>query len=219
MPAPHLVSAFARFYTTNFDRRPVVTLSITNGVLNTIADALAQSSQIMLTPSHLPSPVYDPVRTLRFAVFGAALGPIIGAWMRLLERAIPMRALTSSTLSGPGKGGMMGKMGKRTMTIQLVKRVMADQILMAPLGLAFFVTAMGFMEGRSVEEIGDKFKDMYTPALLSNWKVWPLAQAINFRLMPLQYRVPFQSTCGIAWNVYLSLLNAKDQKHLAEAKA
>lgn len=46
-------------------------------------------------------------------------------------------------------------------------------------------------------------------ALLANWKVWPLIQAVNFKLMPIQYRVPFQSTCGIAWTLYLSLLNAK----------
>ena len=27
--------------------------------------------------------------------------------------------------------------------------------------------------------------------------------------MPLPYRVPFQSTCGVFWTLYLSLLNAK----------
>jgi hypothetical protein len=31
----------------------------------------------------------------------------------------------------------------------------------------------------------------FTAALISNWKVWPLAQAVNFSLMPLQYRVPY----------------------------
>ena len=34
-------------------------------------------------------------------------------------------------------------------------------------------------------------------------------QLINFRFMPLAYRVPFQSTCGVFWTLYLSLLNAK----------
>ena len=48
-----------------------------------------------------------------------------------------------------------------------------------------------------------------TAALVTNWKVWPLIQGINFKLMPLQYRVPIQSTCGIAWTLYLSLLNSR----------
>ena len=83
---------------------------------------------------------------------------------------------------------------------------------------------MGVMEGRTAEEIGDKFRDMYMresrfygtalppltiAALIANWKVWPLIQAVNFKLVPMQYRVPFQSTCGIGWTLYLSLLNAR----------
>lgn len=87
---------------------------------------------------------------------------------------------------------------------------------------------MGAMEGRNAEQIREKHRDMYMPALVANWKVWPLAQVslyttlpmissiyrfvvqlINFRYMPLAYRVPFQSTCGIFWTLYLSILNSK----------
>jgi protein Mpv17 len=34
------LASFARFYNSNFDRRPVPTLMVTNGILNTIADLL-----------------------------------------------------------------------------------------------------------------------------------------------------------------------------------
>jgi protein Mpv17 len=44
---------------------------------------------------------------------------------------------------------------------------------------------------------------------MTNWKVWPVIQAVNFSLVPLPYRLPFQQTCGIAWSTYLSMLNAK----------
>lgn len=36
------------------------------------------------------------------------------------------------------------------------------------------------MEGRTHDQIRDKYTDMYTTALLTNWKVWPLAQ-VRFR--------------------------------------
>ncbi len=72
-----------------------------------------------------------------------------------------------------------------------------------------FTGAMGLMEGRGIEGTKQKFKDvssrhgqqsafhlgadspnlaeqMYWPALLANWQVWPLVQAINFRFMPLR---------------------------------
>ena len=35
---------------------------------------------------------------------------------------------------------------------------------------------MGLMEGRDARHIGGKFRDLYRPAILANWQVWPLAQ-------------------------------------------
>ncbi|ORY34585.1 hypothetical protein BCR39DRAFT_513490 [Naematelia encephala] len=193
--ATQAIKNFGKFYNYHFDRRPIPTLIITNGVLNSIADVIAQTSSILMSKTDQRSffQIYDPERTLRFAVFGMAMGPIIGRWMRLLERQIPIRA------GAKGNG------------LQLAKRVLADQLMMAPFGLVVFVSSMGIMEGKTTDEIGQKFSDMYFPAILANWKVWPVIQTINFKLMPLQYRVPFQSTCGIAWTLYLSLLNAKEE--------
>lgn len=68
---------------------------------------------------------------------------------------------------------------------------------------------MGVMERRTTPQIKQKFSDLYTPALITNWQVWPIAQLINFRFMPLPYRVPFQSTCGVFWTLYLSIINSK----------
>lgn len=68
---------------------------------------------------------------------------------------------------------------------------------------------MGIMEGRDAAHIRRKYSDMFRPALITNWQVWPLAQVINFRFMPLAYRVPFQSSCGVFWTLYLSILNSR----------
>lgn len=35
---------------------------------------------------------------------------------------------------------------------------------------------MGVMEGRSVPQIKEKYTDLFKPALLTNWQVWPIAQ-------------------------------------------
>lgn len=79
----------------------------------------------------------------------------------------------------------------------------------APIGLGIFIGSMGIMEGRDTAHIQRKYSDMYKPALITNWQVWPLAQVINFRFMPLAYRVPFQSSCGVFWTLYLSILNSR----------
>ena len=35
---------------------------------------------------------------------------------------------------------------------------------------------MGVMEGRDIKHIRGRFEDIYRPALLANWKIWPAAQ-------------------------------------------
>ncbi|KAJ1026911.1 hypothetical protein NDA16_002204 [Ustilago loliicola] len=82
-----------------------------------------------------------------------------------------------------------------------------DQMVFAPIGLALFTGSMGFMERGSVDGVKAKFGEMYIPALLANWQLWPLVQLVNFRYMPLKYRVPFISTVGILWTIGLSLLS------------
>ncbi|KAH7330737.1 hypothetical protein B0J17DRAFT_580079 [Rhizoctonia solani] len=187
------MAAIARVYQDSFTKRPSATLAVTNGALNAFADVVAQTAQIFVRPRPLPPrPKYDPVRTLRFFAFGTTMGPIIGRWNVFLEKAFPLRSL-----------------GGKVSMAALGKRVAADQIVMAPIGLTMFVGMMGWMEGRDLRGIKQKYSDMYLPALAANYKVWPAAQLINFRYMPLPYRVPFQATCGVFWTLYLvSLLGS-----------
>ena len=39
-------------------------------------------------------------------------------------------------------------------------------------------------------------------------QVWTVAQAVNFQLVPLDYRVLFGNVVALWWNIYLSLVNA-----------
>lgn len=56
----------------------------------------------------------------------------------------------------------------------------------APLGLALFTGTMGYMERGTLDGVKAKFHEMYIPALLANWQLWPLVQLVNFRYMPLK---------------------------------
>jgi hypothetical protein len=110
------------------------------------------------------------------------LGPIMGRWNRYLEHKFPLRS----------------QAGKSTASFTaLSKRVAADQLVMAPIGvrpatgctyvqtltlacvgfqLSIFLSSMAVMEGRDVQHIRARFNDIYQQALLTNWKVWPTAQ-------------------------------------------
>ena len=37
-----------------------------------------------------------------------------------------------------------------------------------------------------------------------SWRVWPLAQYLNFNFVPAQYRVLFGNLVGFFWGIYMS---------------
>ncbi|ESK98445.1 vacuolar membrane protein [Moniliophthora roreri MCA 2997] len=190
--------AVARVYTESFNKSPKATLAIVGGGFNALGDFVAQSYQnTYARKDHEPKPHYDYARTLRFFCFGFCISPLIGKWNVFLEHRFPLRAVSA---------------GGRISFRSLGKRVAADQLIMAPTGLALFLGSMGVMEGRDKTQIHQKYSDLYVPALVTNWQVWPIAQLINFRFMPLPYRVPFQSTCGVFWTLYLSIINSREDK-------
>lgn len=222
-----------RAYQQSFDSRPYTTLAITNGFLSAVGDYVAQVAQILGTKptNHEDVPRYDIQRTLRFFTFGFAMGPVIGRWNKFLETRFPLRVPTTQSFSPLSGGVQFGRTAPaaplyspigqmpRTSGVAVAKRVAADQLIMAPIGLALFIGSMGTLEGQDLPHIKRKFKDMYSSTLMANWQVWPLAQIVNFRYMPLPARVPFQATCGIFWNLYLSLLNSRENREVRREDA
>lgn len=175
---------------------------------------------------------YDIVRTARFFAYGATIskchlgpfivndeliyaapGPFLGRWNAFLESRFPLHLRRSISHRSNAAGGLIrpaeATAAPKVSWRQLIKRVAADQLIMAPVGLALFIGSMGMMEGRTRSQIKEKYKDMYGDAIVANWKVWPIAQTVNFRYMPLPYRVPFSQACGVLWTLYLSMLNSR----------
>jgi hypothetical protein len=115
---------------------------------------------------------------------------------------------------------------------QLAGRVAADQLLFAPFGLTLFFGVMGGLKGESpVQNVREKWWD----ALKANWMVWPAVQAVNFGLVPLQYRILFvnvisigecpRGRCGVGymgandgagWNAYLAAAQGGKKVEAAE---
>ncbi|KAG0251431.1 hypothetical protein DFQ27_008769 [Actinomortierella ambigua] len=93
-----------------------------------------------------------------------------------------------------------------------MRRMLADQVLFAPVGLAMLFTGLTVLEGGGVREVKEKLSESYPTALKANYTIWPVVQLVNFSIMPLQFRLPFVSVVGIAWNAYLSLVNNRGRQ-------
>ncbi|KAF2813281.1 uncharacterized protein BDZ99DRAFT_252899 [Mytilinidion resinicola] len=220
-----VVSILTRKFNSYYASKPVLTTMITNAVLGGIADTVAQSltairqravrkegglgkddfvaieiheldrrnpwpaSEIIPDSKRLPPP-FDFERLTRFMAYGFLMAPVQHRWFAFLSRTFPI--------------------SKTSAMVPAMKRVAFDQFLFAPVGLACFFTFMTVAEGGGKRAVARKFQDVYVPALKANFIVWPAVQILNFRVMPIQFQIPFVSTVGIAWTAYLSLTNSSD---------
>ncbi|KAH7310640.1 hypothetical protein B0I35DRAFT_77217 [Stachybotrys elegans] len=220
-----LVARLTSRYNAYYDERPIMTMMVTNAVLGGIADTVAQSitaireralrkpgglnkddglameiheldrknpfsDRDLIPDSKALPPPFDFERLTRFMGYGFCMAPIQFKWFQLLQRLFP---ITKTSALGPA-----------------MKRVAFDQLIFAPIGLGIFYTVMTIAEGGGKRAVSHKLRDMYVPTLKANYVVWPAVQIVNFRLMPVQFQLPFVSTVGIAWTAYLSLTNASD---------
>lgn len=205
--------------------KPILTTMVTNAVLGGIADTVAQtitafrmrSMKRSVDPDsgvisieiqdfdkekppqwgelgyakNRPAP-FDFERLTRFMAYGFFMAPIQFQWFRFLSRAFP---ITKTSATGPA-----------------MKRVAVDQLMFAPFGLFCFFTFMTLAEGGGRRALMNKFRDVYLPTLKANFILWPAVQVLNFRVVPIQFQIPFVSTVGIAWTAYLSLTNSSEEE-------
>ncbi|KAF9143616.1 hypothetical protein BGX30_015180 [Mortierella sp. GBA39] len=180
-----------------------------------IENQLSQSDLVHNKQQQMILPAHDFARTGRFMFYNFSVAPIIHTWYTVLDKNFPIAAQAVSNKQNQQAAA------KIIHTLKpVVKRVIADQILFAPIGLAMLFTGLTVLEGGSLQQIKDKLNNTFIPTLQANYLVWPMVQLVNFSVMPLQLRLPFVSVVGIAWNAYLSLMNTRgqqtDKQNLAE---
>ncbi|EGE80733.1 hypothetical protein RJ035_006604 [Blastomyces gilchristii] len=219
-------------FNSYYAEKPVLTTMVTNAVLGGIADTVAQTITAVRTrmaarrrsrtssndPNNDPisieiynldkerpspmgdlysgsrhlAPAFDFERLTRFMAYGFFMAPIQFQWFGFLARSFPIT--------------------KTHATVPALKRVAMDQLIFAPIGLVCFFTFMTVAEGGDRRAIVRKFQDVYTPTLKANFMLWPAVQILNFRVMPIQFQIPFVSAVGIAWTAYLSLTNSAEEE-------
>ncbi|KAL2817811.1 hypothetical protein BJX63DRAFT_93667 [Aspergillus granulosus] len=216
--AARLAAKFNSYYA----EKPVLTTMVTNAILGGVADTVAQlitafrsrsgrarsddflSIEIQDLDKEKPPalgelgharhmvPPFDFERLTRFMSYGFFMAPIQFQWFGFLSRTFPL--------------------AKKNPTVSALKRVACDQLMFAPFGLVCFFTFMTVAEGGGRRALTRKFQDVYLPTLKANFVLWPAVQILNFRVVPIQFQIPFVSSVGIAWTAYLSLTNSSEEE-------
>ena len=117
---------------------------------------------------------------------GIIVGPIQRTWFLTLECFIPP-----------------------TSKIQIVKKLIVDQTIYGPFIIFFFYSLSGILAGKELREVKLLLQERYIKTMLTAYKIWPLVQAVNFSVVPLQHRANFVQLVSLCWNMYLSWMANK----------
>jgi len=166
-----------RRYTKFVEQYPWGSQIVQTGVICATGDAVAQ---IIVERKSLKA--FDLMRTARFFLMGSCVSaPCVRTLYLVMERCVKSKG---------AKGA--------------VTKVIIDQALFAPCFLAFFVTIISSLQGLTFGDIKKKLRASYVDILLTNWKIWPGAQLLNFYFVPLQHRLLVANIVALFWNTYLA---------------
>lgn len=152
-----------------------VTISV---VLSSVGDQLEQQYEL-LTGQLTGGP--NALRTAHMALSGGTVGVVCHYWYRWLDRRIP----------------------GRTFAIVL-KKVLLDQLICSPLVIGTFFITLGLLERASWDEMLEECKEKAWQLYVAEWVVWPPAQVANFYVVPPRFRVLYDNTISLGYDVYTS---------------
>ena len=168
-------------YNEQLVTNPLVTKAITAGVIIGAGDAAAQ-----LVENSKTGGSFDPVRYLRWAIFGLVLqGPWNHAFYQLLDSALPPTP--------------------DPFTLTTLEKVGIDQFVQAPIFTVIILCFFAIVEGKGLGFAQEQVRTELKGILIKNWAVFLPATAINIGFCPPELRVLFLNCVFFGWVVYLSL--------------
>ncbi|KAI8898165.1 hypothetical protein BC833DRAFT_526192 [Globomyces pollinis-pini] len=122
-------------------------------------------------------------QSLQFGLMGFTLhGPYFFAGFRLLDRLFGM---------------------SRNMSTVFLKTI-GGHCLVFPPFICLLLSYKSLLEGKDFQTTIDRVTMQGPDIFLNGSVVWPFANMINFKFVPVPYRLAYTNLVGIGWNSYLS---------------
>lgn len=131
------------------------------------------------------------------AISGMSIGIVCHYWYKYLDAKLPGR------------------------TINIVlKKVFIDQLVCSPLCIIMFFLTLGLLEKSKWSDLKNEIIKKAYRLYIAEWIIWPPAQIFNFYFLPTRYRVLYDNTISLGYDVYTShvkydnlMYNSKNSKH------
>lgn len=111
------------------------------------------------------------------------------------------------------------KLPGRTINIVL-KKVFIDQLVCSPLCILMFFLTLGLLEKSNWSDLKNEIIKKAYRLYIAEWVIWPPAQIFNFYFLPTRYRVLYDNTISLGYDVYTShvkydnlMYNSKNSKY------
>ena len=86
----------------------------------------------------------------------------------------------------------------------VARKVLVDQLIASPIIISMFFFTLGVMRRESLDETMQEIKHKFIRLYKAEWVVWPTAQVINFWILPNRFRVLYDNTVSLGYDVYTS---------------
>ena len=167
------------WYLGMLERSPLRTKMATGTLIASLGDLIRQSEN-----KGVP---FDVKSFVIFSLWGGAVfTPIAHFWYGLIGRVVP----------------------ESLGALRFVAMMAMDQTLFPPAVTSLTFFSLTLLLGGTPDKGVDKVKRELWPTLLTNWKVWPLVQAFNFKFVPPQLQVLTVNITAVWWNYVLSKTQA-----------
>ncbi|KAK4258825.1 hypothetical protein QN277_005227 [Acacia crassicarpa] len=178
---------FVGWYLGMVKSHPILTKSVTSGLIYTAADL---SSQTISLSSSEP---FDFVRTLRMAGYGMiVLGPSLHFWFNFVSNLFPRRDLLST-----------------------LKKMAMGQAIYGPIMTVIFFSLNAFLQGENNTEIVSRLKRDVVPTMLNGVMYWPLCDFITFRFIPVHLQPLVSNSFSYVWTIYMTYMANLDKAEAA----
>lgn len=145
--------------------------------LSGVGDFLQQNYEILEKERE----VWDSTRTRNMSLTGIPIGVICHLWYNLLDKRLPGRTIRRVAL-----------------------KVVIDQILFSPVCITVFFVTLGVLENAKPATVKAEIIQKGWLLYAAEWMIWPPAQIINFYWLPTRYRVLYDNTISLGYDVYTS---------------
>ena len=84
-----------------------------------------------------------------------------------------------------------------------------DQLLFAPYICSNYLFGSSLLQYRDPVKAFENVKGKLGGVLKANYCYWPIVNFLNFRFVPMHYRILIVNVCAIAWNSFMAYRNTK----------